>query len=131
MGSCGDRLAPLSEYGDARNQVGYGPRRGNVAGETASWYRAKGTAYRLLQEISTLPKLSQLKLLGPPPHASDPVQQRNLGPRITPFLQPILTTLDKTHKIPKVIGEGGWSLGVGWENLKVLELSNLSQNAVS
>ena len=104
-----------------------------MAGEIASWYRVKGTAYRPFQEISTLLKLSQLKLLGPPPHASDPVQQRNLGPRITPFLQPILTTVpsDKTHKIPKVIGEGGWSLGVGWENLKALELSNLSQNAVS
>jgi len=31
----------------------------------------------------------------------------------------------------KIIGLGGWGLGVAWEGLEVLRLSNLSQVGVS
>ncbi|WWC86398.1 uncharacterized protein L201_001274 [Kwoniella dendrophila CBS 6074] len=109
--------------------------------EKLDWRAAFGAGGPLWEVISSLNQLSSLCLDHPSLHASQDFSDSstNTFPRITPPLQLLISpnlslteelhaeqTKSKNVKEP-VVGNGGWGLGEGWDNLKDLKIGPLSE----
>ncbi|ORX36077.1 hypothetical protein BD324DRAFT_630071 [Kockovaella imperatae] len=90
-----------------------------------------GLGEEIWRAIAKLDRLTALSILTPPIHPADNSGRKSQGPRLSPSLQlnPQTHRSESTAEAPKVVGEGGWTLGSGWDDLEILQLANLSQNA--
>nr|XP_018267193.1 uncharacterized protein I303_01178 [Kwoniella dejecticola CBS 10117]OBR89351.1 hypothetical protein I303_01178 [Kwoniella dejecticola CBS 10117] len=93
--------------------------------------------------IGSLTKLTRLYITHPPLHPaySASAQAGTPSPRITPRLQLLVPPTPfsesaqeidaaKPPPLGSVIGNGGWGLGFGWENLEELKIGPLSETGV-
>ncbi|WWC66400.1 uncharacterized protein I206_100302 [Kwoniella pini CBS 10737] len=108
--------------------------------EELEWNTSFGIGGPFWEAIASLNHLTRLHIDHPPLHPAHDIATLPsvLFPRITPRLQllrPLLPSAESAQDTDKidlsllgsVIGNGGWGLGIGWENLKSLTLGPLSE----
>ncbi|WWC58627.1 uncharacterized protein I303_101171 [Kwoniella dejecticola CBS 10117] len=104
------------------------------------WNTSFGIGGGLWEAIGSLTKLTRLYITHPPLHPaySASAQAGTPSPRITPRLQLLVPPTPfsesaqeidaaKPPPLGSVIGNGGWGLGFGWENLEELKIGPLSE----
>ncbi|WWD09552.1 hypothetical protein V865_007679 [Kwoniella europaea PYCC6329] len=108
---------------------------------TLEWETDFGIGGSLWDAISSLNDLTQLSMRHSPLHPSQDPNKNSTAhfPRIAPRLQLLIPPglslqpqvkaegTDTPLTRGSVVGNGGWGLGIGWENLEVLKIGPLSE----
>ncbi|WVQ62046.1 uncharacterized protein L199_000180 [Kwoniella botswanensis] len=108
---------------------------------TLEWETDFGIGGSLWDAISSLNDLTQLSIRHSPLHPSQDPNRNSTAhfPRIAPPLQLLIPPglslqpevkaegTDTPLTRGSVVGNGGWGLGIGWENLEVLKIGPLSE----